>query len=69
MAQIIRYNQPTYQTSQHTDNFVYKTNLSIAKVLGVLVMGAVYLTLMIPCKVVEWVYTKSVNFLKRVRDK
>ncbi len=69
MAQIIRYNKPAYQTSSHTDNFVYKTNLLIAKVLGVLVMGAVYLTLMIPCKVVEWVYTKSVNFLKRVRDK
>lgn len=68
MAQIIRYNQPNYQTS-HTDNFVYKTNLSIAKVLGVLVMGAVYLTLMIPCKCVEWVYTKAAGFLKRVRDK
>jgi hypothetical protein len=68
MAQIIRYNQPTYQTS-HTDNFVYKTNLSLAKVAGVLVMGAVYLALMIPCMLVEWVYTKTANFLRRVRDK
>jgi hypothetical protein len=66
MVRIIRHNQH-YQELRHTDNLVYNTNLSVAKVSGVIVMGAIYLALMIPCMLVEWVYTKAVNFLKRVR--
>ena len=66
MAQIIRYNNQQYRQS---DNVVYKTNLSIAKVVGVVAMGAVYIALMVPCKFIALLYTKAVNFLRRVREK